>query len=38
MGPVGLSGGKILLQGLKGLVKKASIEAGETAAKGLAKE
>ena len=38
MGPVGLSGGKILLQGLKGLVKKAGIEVGETAAKGLAKE
>ncbi len=38
MGPVGLRGGKILLQGLKGLVKKTSIEAGETAAKGLAKE
>ena len=38
MGPVGLRGGKILLQGLKGLVKKTGIEAGETAAKGLAKE
>ena len=38
MGPVGLRGGKILLQGLKGLVKKTSVEAGETAAKGLAKE
>jgi len=38
MGPVGLRGGKILLQGLKGLVKKTSIEAGETAARGLAKE
>ena len=38
MGPIGLNGGKILLQGLKGLVKKASIELGETTAKGLAKE
>jgi shikimate kinase len=38
MGPVGLRGGKILLQGLKGLVKKTGVEAGETAAKGLAKE
>ena len=37
MGPIGLSGGKVLLQGLKGLVKKASVEVGEKAAVNLAK-
>ena len=37
MSPIGLSGGKVLLQGLKKLVKKASVEVGENAAVNLAK-
>ena len=38
MAPLNLFGGKVLLQGLKGLVKKTSVEVGKKAAVGLAKE